>query len=409
MESSAERAELNEERPSGLPAASGEAIVLGREELLDIVEGIRLFAEQYGELVDRANDSESWRREALARVLTQQEQVEISGPPLRHMGVMLGLLHHLLQRTGQEQVVFRVPSRVGRVTNGNATELTEFSDALAESTRSVEAVVAELSRFADRLEQGDNEVLRLVLGGVLALVKSLLRQDWDDATLALSYLNLATSSRERHDLVQQIARIAREIYDCLNTFSSEISLEGLSETTEEIPDAVGKLNQVIAHLGEAADANLDALERLNRENEEARGWVAEAKAAADQCRQRSEALIEAHPELETGLREALVALDTELVEQLDTLEAQCQENDETIVSMMANQGFQDLTGQTLRKVIEFIESLQFQLVALLKRHTETEEPPGGEAAAEEAPARPATASAAQSQEEVDQLLTDLGF
>ena len=59
--------------------------------------------------------------------------------------------------------------------------------------------------------------------------------------MTLAHINLATSSRERQELVRQIAKIAREIYNSLNEFSDEISIEGLSSTTEEIPDAVGKL------------------------------------------------------------------------------------------------------------------------------------------------------------------------
>ena len=74
-----------------------------------------------------------------------------------------------------------------------------------------------------------------------------------------------------------------------------------------------------------------------------------------------------------------------------------------------NQGFQDLTGQTLSKVIDFIEALQFQLVELLKRHMDGKTP-DKEAASDEPPqAAPAEKPRPASQDEVDQLLTDLGF
>ena len=195
----------------------------------------------------------------------------------------------------------------------------------------------------------------------------------------------------------------------LNAFSSEMPLDGIYLTTEEIPDAVGKLDQIIKHLGDAANANLDALERLDGENDETRGWIEEAQNAAIECRERFEALIAEHPELESTLREALVILDTELAQKLSDLEQQSIENHDAIVGMMASQGFQDLTGQTLRKVIHFIESLEFQLVELLKRHAGERPPTRTERAPSEETGKPSPESAAQSQEDVDKLLTDLGF
>ncbi|MEE8395587.1 MAG: protein phosphatase CheZ [bacterium] len=98
-----------------------------------------------------------------------------------------------------------------------------------------------------------------------------------------------------------------------------------------------------------------------------------------------------------------------LVEQLPAYGA----SEEATTS--GNQGFQDLTGQTLKKTIEFIETLELQLVDLLQKYrpilgltAQAGQPaqvaePGQEAAPQAAP------QLRQSQDQVDSLLADLGF
>ena len=81
---------------------------------------------------------------------------------------------------------------------------------------------------------------------------------------------------------------------------------------------------------------------------------------------------------------------------------------EEYLKMMANQSFQDLTGQTMGKIITFVEELEMQLVAILEKYrpvlglTVRKAAPKPDEAPEETPAR-------QNQGQVDALLADLGF
>lgn len=394
-----------------VPAGGGPegSIVVAKDELLEILDRVRLFTEEYGELVEQVTDTESWRQNVLARIVEHQERLDSGNSPLDRFGLILGLFQFLLTRGDWEHLSFKIPSRLVSVAEPGNRDLLEFSNALKEWTQSIDAVVAEVGAMADEASRADRENVYILLSSISSLFKAILRQDWDDFNLMLAHINLATSSREREELVRQIAKIAREIYNSLNEFSDEISIEGLSSTTEEIPDAVGKLRSVISHLEEAANANLDALERLTGENEDNLKWIAEALEAATEAEADCEKLMAEHPELAPVIEEALAILRREIKAKLDALRDQFGLNNESIVAMMANQGFQDLTGQTLSKVIDFIEALQFQLVELLKRHMH-DKTPDKEAASDEPPqAAPAEKPRPASQDEVDQLLTDLGF
>jgi len=400
-----------EEQQAMVPAGGGPegSIVVAKDELLEILDRVRLFTEEYGELVEQVTDTESWRQNVLARIVEHQERLDSGNSPLDRFGLILGLLQFLLTRDGWEHLSFKIPSRLVSVAEPGNRDLLEFSNALKEWTQSIDAVVAEVGAMADEASRADRENVYILLSSISSLFKAILRQDWDDFNVMLAHINLATSSREREELVRQIAKIAREIYNSLNEFSDEISIEGLSSTTEEIPDAVGKLRSVISHLEEAANANLDALERLTGENEDNLKWIAEALEAATEAEADCEKLMAEHPELAPVIEEALAILRREIKAKLDALRDQFGLNNESIVAMMANQGFQDLTGQTLSKVIDFIEALQFQLVELLKRHMH-DKTPDKEAASDEPPqAAPAEKPRPASQDEVDQLLTDLGF
>jgi chemotaxis protein CheZ len=74
--------------------------------------------------------------------------------------------------------------------------------------------------------------------------------------------------------------------------------------------------------------------------------------------------------------------------------------------MMANQSFQDLTGQTLKKVINFVESLQFKLIELLPNYGNFQETQSADVTESE---EKEESGPLQSQEKVDQMLADLGF
>ncbi len=85
-----------------------------------------------------------------------------------------------------------------------------------------------------------------------------------------------------------------------------------------------------------------------------------------------------------------------------------QESHDIYMTLFANQSYQDLTGQTLKKVIAFIESLQYQLIQVISRETGKEPvltTPALDAEDQQGP----DALNRLSQDRVDTMLAELGF
>jgi chemotaxis protein CheZ len=201
--------------------------------------------------------------------------------------------------------------------------------------------------------------------------------------------------------------MARDIYNSLNAFSAEYRVEELSQSALEIPDAVEKLRSVIRRLEEYANANLDALEQLNRELKEDKAAILHAIEAAQQGIAELDRLATADGSLASAVDGIKTGLARDVAAGLKAMLERVQENEEAYLALIARMSFQDLTGQTLKKVIAFIEKLEFQLVSLISRHHDERVA----VAAPEVPLEGADAAPrlALSQENVDKMLADLGF
>jgi chemotaxis regulatin CheY-phosphate phosphatase CheZ len=144
------------------------------------------------------------------------------------------------------------------------------------------------------------------------------------------------------------------------------------------------------------------------ENRDDVQWVEEAKAAAASCEAACRDLAEGRPEAASAFEELRDRLQGSVVEPLERLLACYRATEQEIVAMIAHQSFQDLAGQTLQKVILLLERLQFQLVELLRRYAGARGAAPAPATMPEAGPEPEPAPK-QSQEDVDRLLSELGF
>ena len=381
-------------------------VVLTKAEFLRALAGIRSVLAAYGEVLDKMNDSPEWNREALVLVRRHREQFGNGDSPLGRMDLVAGLFRQLLGRVNKDAFRFRIPTRVGIVPEAENRNLEEISRYLKALNPPTESFIAEVTTLSAALPAEYRADVGELLGAIAGLLKGLIRQDWDDVALLLSHLHLITARGADHDLVKEIARIARDIYNSFRDLSREFSVESLSTSTAELPDAVQKLWAVIEHLEQAANHNLDSLEALNSEAGEELDWLEETLRLVPECDDDLERLKAAKPEIAEKLADIQNILRTETREDLGRLREKTLENLDTYLAMISNQSFQDLTGQTLKKVIRFVELLEFKLIEMLPH------PPAGESAGEvrkEDQAAGVIGTPVQSQEKVDQLLADLGF
>ncbi len=271
-------------------------------------------------------------------------------------------------------------------------------------------VIAQINALSNRAPLAIQQKLRFLLNGLQRFLDLLPNPDPEPLNQVLAEINLLTSSRESRHLVREVARLARDVYNSVNAMSEGFPVETLVESTEGVSEAVRKLRSVIQRLEQAANQNLDQLERLSAVQAE----DAIAAGAAGQSLKRILHLLAAlksrHPSHAKGLDGVLDRLGNEAAAPLMHLSLAYQRQAETTLQLVSSQSFQDLTGATLKKIIAFIESLQLQLLAVLERYRSVlslaqadEALRPGEPAQQPAPRQEA------SQDQVDQLLSQFGF
>lgn len=201
-------------------------------------------------------------------------------------------------------------------------------------------------------------------------------------------------------LFKEIGRLTRQLHDTMISFSVDSKITSLTE--HDIPDAKERLQYVIAMTEQAADQTLTAVENLlpisQQLNEQANDlsgkWgrfldrempLDEFKAMTAEITQHFDQSIGGLTQVQSGLNDILMA-----------------------------QGFQDITGQIIRRVIDLVQELESSMVKLISISSRKV---GGEAQGVHpelpGPVVPGIddreGDVATSQVDVDDLLSSLGF
>jgi chemotaxis protein CheZ len=206
-----------------------------------------------------------------------------------------------------------------------------------------------------------------------------------------------------HDtgLFQEVGRLTRELHEALNAFRNDTRLASLANV--DIPDAKERLHYVVSMTEQAASRTLSAVE-------ESRPVCEELRARALGLHEDWRRFLERKMDV-TEFR----ALSARLDEFLPWAEAGAARVGGNLSEALMAQGFQDLTGQIIGRVIKLVEEVEDSLVNLVRiagqRSGATPEPAARPADALEGPQVPRLrqSDAVSGQDEVDDLLSSLGF
>ncbi|GGO85034.1 protein phosphatase CheZ [Marinobacterium nitratireducens] len=220
----------------------------------------------------------------------------------------------------------------------------------------------------------------LLQGKAQELVAVLERGDLPDAMSLISELQAA-----RHDaFYREVGRLTRGLHEAIKSFSSEIGVpEAQRGQLSAMTDASERLDYVIQLTERAAHDTLDRVDRT--------------LALVDRFAGRQDLPEDTTPQLEQMRGE--------------------------LTEILVGQGFQDITGQLIRRVMQLLTQVESQLVDLMEmaakvdrlNNVRVEEPrsvaaPADPARAEGPQVRPADGAAvARNQDDVDDLLSSLGF
>ncbi|SMF94962.1 chemotaxis protein CheZ [Methylomagnum ishizawai] len=229
----------------------------------------------------------------------------------------------------------------------------------------------------------------------LALVSALERGDQVEADQILDDIGRVREMT----LFQEVGRLTRQLHDTLASFAVDDKLAHLTE--REIPDAKERLNYVIAMTEQAANTTLNAVETLLPMAEALAGQAGELGGQWQRFRQR-EMPFEEFKQLSLDLAEHLAQSG----QQLATMQT-------LLGEVLMAQGFQDLTGQIIRRVIQLVQELESNLVDMVRlssRRYRAEGDAPEPAVPALGPCVPGVdANAVHSQDDVDGLLSSLGF
>jgi len=221
-------------------------------------------------------------------------------------------------------------------------------------------------------------------------------------------LDSLTQMREK-ELFVEVGKLTRELHEALKSFRMDFRLAELAE--KEMPDARDRLNYVVEMTEKAAHTTLEKVENLLPQAEKLGRESEEITAAWDRFLARdmdAEEFRQLAPRIKTFL-----AMSHDIGEALRT----------GLTDILMAQEYQDLTGQIISRVIRMVQELESGMVDLLriaggKKLKSEPEPAVNEEEKdrkEDAQGRgPATPSdkggdVAQGQDDVDDLLSSLGF
>ena len=213
---------------------------------------------------------------------------------------------------------------------------------------------------------------------MLSFMDCVASNDYQKMDSIVDQLVRATES----DLFREIGRITRKLHDSLEEFKGAID-NGLQRITEnDVPNAVDNLQFVIKKTEEAANRTMGIIERYFEESNDLSNHIVAIKG---------------HDETVTYLRAFKDSLDDDMT------------------MILTAQQFQDITGQTIRKVIDLVHNVEVELLRLITKFGMLVKPDADKIAAGAGSGKTDMLSQAEksakkiTQSDVESLLNEFGF
>jgi chemotaxis protein CheZ len=228
------------------------------------------------------------------------------------------------------------------------------------------------------------------------LVQHLEDEEQDKANALLTEI----CCKQADNIFQQVGTLTRDLHNSLKEFQLDVRINEIAKS--EIPDARDRLHYVISKTEVAANKTMDSVDRC--------------LPIADSLH---EGLLSVRPqwnELMVGRIE--LAEFKRLCHGIDNLLSQIEGDSSELrgqlTEILMAQDFQDLTGQIIKRVITLVSEVELQLVNILAAFgaEQLEHKPDKEKSSQpEGPILNAyeREDAVASQDEVDDLLSSLGF
>lgn len=202
-------------------------------------------------------------------------------------------------------------------------------------------------------------------------------------------------------LFQEVGKLTRQLHEAIAGFSMDPKIADLTE--KEIPDAKERLNYVITMTQQSADTTLNVVETLLPLSEQMSSQTAELNEKWARFLRKEMEYDEFN-----NVSQELVNYFASSTANLAAFQSQLNE-------VLLAQGFQDLTGQIIKRVINMVQDVEHSLVDLIRisgyRYSRGQNVQSNTSKQLEGPAVPAIIDdqTITDQDGVDDLLSSLGF
>ncbi|RDV25087.1 protein phosphatase CheZ [Alteromonas aestuariivivens] len=215
----------------------------------------------------------------------------------------------------------------------------------------------------------------------------------------------AASMKESIELFAEVGKLTRQLHDALNSFQLDERIVDLAN--DDIPDAQSRLTYVIEETEKAANTTMDAVEA--------------SMPIAEGLTEQIDTIMPEWKKLMT--RQIELGEFKVLCNELDTFLSDASQKSNKLTSLLTEvlmaQGYQDLTGQVIRRVIDLVKEVEDSLVNMLTMFGEPGEiantPKQSRKQTDKVEAEGPIIDADQrddvvkGQDDVDDLLSSLGF
>lgn len=172
-----------------------------------------------------------------------------------------------------------------------------------------------------------------------------------DEAAAFDILEELSAIRES-SLFQDLGKLTRDLHNTINGFQLDSKISSMTE--HDIPDAKERLNYVISMTESAANKTLTSIEASMPISDELQQRVEKLYVSWGRFRKRDMAVDEFR------------TLNNEIDEFFKWLMENIPNLHSNLSDIMMAQGFQDLTGQIIRRVITLVQEVEESLVGLIR-------------------------------------------
>ena len=153
-------------------------------------------------------------------------------------------------------------------------------------------------------------------------------------------------------LFQEVGRLTRQLHDTMASFSVDAKITAMTE--KDIPDAKERLQYVITMTEQAANQTLTAVEGLLPVSQELNKHAEQLSAKWEKFLDREMPFAE------------FKDMSAEITKHFYQSKGSLKQVQQGLNEILMAQGFQDITGQIIKRVIDLVHDLETSMVQLIR-------------------------------------------